>query len=419
MIHSFIKWLGFRWSNKVVETFSSQIGFVLINVCSGIIISRGLGPEGRGQFVAITMWSNLLFWILNVNLYQTVIYFWKLHRQNTRGMFNTFVVYAFFGCTLAFIVAEFVVIPLILPNSHEEIVMAARIYFLVIYYASVSDVLMGALASEERFRYANISRILAPFATTLVILILYLNGHLDIKSALYTSFSVSTALFVLCLYWSFKLNFFSGSVSWEMMLHAFKYGGKSHIGTMAGVFSHQSSQIILSLFFPSSLLGLYSTAQSATAPLNTVTSTINILTQPRLTAERPRLIHYRVVHAVKITAFFLGAGAAVLAGSIPFLLPLVYGESFKAAVIPAILLVPSIICVGMSNVFRHALNGIGKTFVSTKIELFVLFYIIPTLLFSGYFFGITGIAVATLSSSVLRLVLNYMEYRHHFLRYCN
>lgn len=396
---------------NLLQNFGGQVAIMLITIVSGILLARGLGVDGRGQYIAITMWTNLLYWSLSFGLYQTVIYYWKAIDKPKKIIFTTLLVYSLIGCILAIIVAEFVIVPLIMVDYSNEVILAARIYFIGIIYLAFSDVLMAALAGNEKFGYSNLIRISIPGLATLFMLILFICGILNAESALYASFVTSTVIFVINMLKILKLKYIGFEIDWSLMWKALKYGAKSQGGDVAGMASNNSTQMIMSIFLPPGSLGLYSTAVSAISPLKTITSTITITSQPKLTSEETGIVHHRVTELFRKSIVLISITSIGLAAVLPFLLPFLYGKDFAAAVVPSLILIPSLLFNGLSSVLRNALNGAGMTFINTKSELIVLVFTAIFLYFSLQYWVLIGAAVVTLLSSILRLAVFYVEYQ--------
>ncbi|WFB58916.1 oligosaccharide flippase family protein [Paenibacillus sp. BR1-192] len=400
-----------KWTRNFMQTFSSQLVIMCVNLLSGVILSRGMGAEGRGQFISITMWSNLLYWALSFGVYQAVLYFMKQHNGQKNDIFRTFLVYTLLTCIIAIVVAETIIVPLVTDGYDTGVIIAARIYFIGIVFAGFADILMATLASEEKFGYSNIIRMLIPGFTTLIMLVLFFLDILTAQTALYTSFITSSCLFLVNVFKMINLKYIGGKVDWPLMWQAFKYGAKSHGGSVAGLASNNSSQMTISVFLSSASLGLYSTAQSSVSPLNTITSTIGITAQPMLTAEEKNKVHLRVVEIIRKTAFVIGICSFALASLLPLAIPIVYGQEFRAAIIPALIILPSVMFNSISNTFRNALNGAGMTFINTKAEIIVLVFTAVFLFVFLSRWQLEGAAIATTLSSVVRCIIFYNEYK--------
>ena len=99
-----------------------------------------------------------------------------------------------------------------------------------------------------------------------------------------------------------------------------------------------------------------------------------------LTAEEKK-VHLRVVEIIRKTAFVIGICSFVLALLLPLAIPIVYGQEFTAAIIPALIILPSVMFNSISNTYRNALNGAGMTFINTKAEIIVLVFTAVFLLY--------------------------------------
>lgn len=401
------------WAKSVLQTFSSQLAIICINLLSGVLLARGMGVEGRGQLVSITMWSNLLYWTMTFGLYQAVLYFMKQYNGNKSDIFRTFTVYAFMTSVAAIIVAETVIVPIVTNGFDEAVIFAARIYFVGIIFTGFADILMAALASVEKFGYSNVFRLAVPGLSTLIMLILFIQDVLTAETALYGAFCTTLLLFLVNVVTFIRSEYTGGQVDWTLMRQAFKYGAKAHGGTVAGLMSTNSSQMTISIFLSPSTLGLYTIANSSVTPLNTITSTIGITAQPILTADDKDRVHMRVMEIVRKSIFIIGLSSCLLAGLLPWLIPLVYGGEFIGAIIPALILLPSVLFNCISTTYRNALNGAGLTFSNTKAEVIVLGC---TALLLGIFlplWQLEGAAIATTISSVIRFLIFFKEYRRH------
>lgn len=401
------------WAKSVLQTFSSQLAIICINLLSGVLLARGMGVEGRGQLVSITMWSNLLYWTMTFGLYQAVLYFMKQYDGNKNDIFRTFSVYAFMTSVAAIIVAETVIVPIVTTGFDEGVIIAARIYFVGIIFTGFADILMAALASVERFGYSNIFRLAVPGLSTLIMLILFLQGILTAETALYGAFCTTLLLFLVNIVVFIRSEYIGGRVDWSLMGQAFKYSARAHGGTVAGLMSTNSSQMTISIFLSPSTLGLYTIANSSVTPLNTITSTIGITAQPILTADDKDRVHARVKEIVSKSIYIIGLSSCILAVLLPWLIPLVYGGEFKGAISPALILLPSVLFNCISTTYRNALNGAGMTFSNTKAEIIVFGCTAVLLGICLAFWQLEGAAIATTISSVIRFLIFFKEYKKH------
>ncbi|WP_397332545.1 lipopolysaccharide biosynthesis protein [Paenibacillus sp. JSM ZJ436] len=386
---------------------------MLVTILSGVLLARGLGAEGRGQYIAITMWTNLLYWALSFGVYQTVLYYWKSYQSTKKIIFTTLLLYSVFFCCIAVIIAQFLIVPLVMSDYSSEIKLAGRIYFIGIIYAAFTDVLMASLAGEEDFKFSNYIRMALPVMTTICMTALFLTDNFNILSGLYVSFAIWSVIFLLNIRKIIQKNMIGTQVDWRLMISAFKYGSKSHGGSVAGLASLNSTQMMLSVFLHPSVLGIYSTAQSSISPLNTVATTIGITLQPMLTAEERSVIHLRAMKVVRKSILIMGTCSFILAILLPVGIPFIYGAEFIGAVIPALIMLPSLMLNSVSNTYKNALNGIGRTLINTKTEFIVLVFTVGLLLLFLDNWQLIGAAIVTTIASIIRLSVYYYGYNKH------
>lgn len=62
---------------NVVQIFASNVFILGLNVLTGIIIARFLGPEGRGEQAAMIMWPRFLAYSLTLGIPAALVYYMK------------------------------------------------------------------------------------------------------------------------------------------------------------------------------------------------------------------------------------------------------------------------------------------------------------------------------------------------------
>lgn len=190
-----------------VQTFQSELVLILITTISGIILARVLGPTGRGEYITVTIWGNLLIWYLNLNLYQTIIYYWKVLNDKKDDLFNTlFWASAILGL-VAVIIGEVIIVPFVLSDLDTKVVLASKIFLIGLIPGMTNNVIMGRLAAQEKFLLANIRRIVIPLFTTLIIILLYTINYLNAQNAIYTTFIVNFIVSVFTIIYAIRQGF--------------------------------------------------------------------------------------------------------------------------------------------------------------------------------------------------------------------
>lgn len=401
-----------RFLSNFIQTFQSEFILIIITLISGIIIARVLGPAGRGEYLAITIWGNLLMWYFHLNIYQTVIYYWNKMKNGREDLLKTLAVASFFLGLIATLVGEFIIIPYVMPNLDSDVLIAARLFLIGIIPGIISEIILGALAAEEKFLFANIMRILNPTISTFFLIIIYYMGQLEVSSALYillgTNFVIAIATFIT----GYKNNYFSGDFHWEL-IKTLWYGLKAQGGTVAGATSANATQLVLSAMLPPAALGFYSASESSVKPLSTISTALQRVSFPRLAGLSADLTHQRTLRIWTNSFIANSITALPFALLLPLLIPIVYGTEYLPSIIPAEILIIYTFVRGQSMIIRNSINGYGKTFINTTTEIISTVFIFIFLSFTVKHWGVIGASIIAVLSSILKLFLYLVEYNKH------
>lgn len=397
------------FTSNFVKSFQSEIVFIIVTTISGIVLARYLGPSGRGQYVTITMWGTLLAWYLNCNVYLTVIYYWKNFKKEQLDFLKTLFIAGLILGVIGCGIGELFIIPYILTELNHQTMTAAKVYLLTVILGIACDVILGALAAENRFNFANITRILNPFLVTSGMVILSLNNSLNLASALYVLFSVNSIIAISTFIYGYKNGFFKGKVRFKLLFTLW-YGVKAQGGSIADATAGNASTMILSLMLPPAALGYYSTARSSVGPLSSASKAIQRVSFPKLTGISSETINERTMNLWRKSLLLNVIIAIPFTLCLPFLIPLLFGMDYKLSIVPAFILVLFILIDGQTMIFRNAVNGFGKTMVNTTTEVISALFIITTLLLTVSHWGVLGASVVTVISASLKLVIYIYEY---------
>jgi len=400
------------FSSNFVKTFQSEILFIIVTTLSGIVLARYLGPTGRGQYIAITMWSTLISWYLNCNVYLTVIYYWRNLKDERHNFIKTLIVIGIILGGIGCAVGEFLIIPHMFGDVDPQTMTAIRIFFLALIIGIACDVILGALAAENRFDFVNITRILNPLLVTSGMVVLSIFNRLNVASALYTLFSVYTVIAAATFIYGYKNGFFKGKVQFNLLFTLW-YGIKAQGGSIADATAGNASTMILSLMLPSAALGYYSTARSSVGPLSSASKAIQRVSFPKLTGISSDKINDRTMNLWRKSLLLNVIIAIPFTLCLPFLIPLLFGIEYKLSIVPAIILVLFILIEGQTMIFRNAVNGSGKTLVNTTTEVISALFIITTLLLTVSHWGVIGAAIVTVISALLKLIIYIFEYNRN------
>lgn len=404
------KSMTFFW--KTVETVGSMGATLFLNLCTGVLISRGLGPQDKGIYVGTTAWLVILQWVFNISFYQVTVYYFGKH-QDERGrrvIFTTFL-YASIGFgVLACIVGELFVIPLLIHRGFGSDINVMRLLFSILPLATAFQVVNGGLNGSMRFKLTNAVRVLQPLALVAVWSYLYFSHKMTVTSCLYWYIVLSTAFAVVSLAHTIRLGFCGGRIDIDIFKEGFFYGLKAHGATVADVANGNLTPILLSVMLPASYLGIFSTAQSASGTLNALSMAVVMTGFPVLSSIPSDETHAATMRMWRATLFATVPAAVMLVTVLPLAIPLFYGKQFGAAIPCAVILIFSVVLSGQSGILRNALNSRGYTLINSTSEAIALVSSVSGMLVFPRFFGMEGAALAVVLGAIVRITALMFTY---------
>lgn len=238
---------------------------------------------------------------------------------------------------------------------HAGVVIAAAVpVFSQLWVAVGKSLLQG----ENDMRGANwaIAAEEAAFLPVYVALLHWLHGTALLMTALVAADVLVVAGITIRLLrkhcgWG-KPNF---RLAWKICV----YGVRGQVGGMLSLVNLRLDVAILGALVGPGTLGVYAVASKYAELLRLPGLAVTYVLYPRL-AVRDRVVAGQNVARLLPSAFVLTVGAAVpLAAAVP-LLPVIYGSSFRGAVIPAFILVFGLIGEGVAGLISAYLYGVGR-----------------------------------------------------------
>lgn len=383
-----------------LSSFAVNILVMVLNMGTGVIMARYLGPYGRGELAMATRWSILFAGLSTLGLPGAMIFLGKNFKEKQRELFGSFLVTGGVIGVTALLVCQGLLLVIMSKESPQSLALA-QLAMLVLPMSVMTDGLIGTLQSLNSFRKVLILRILSPVGTLTALITLILTGQVQVFNIILLSVIWGGLTFIVTLYWIFKLlrpRFVRLYENGKMLL---QYGIKIYASSLVQVFGGSFDQILLSLTLSSYALGIYTVASSVGGILPSILyGALNVFLAPRLMdlAGDKRRREVSRIHAV----FFYGTLVVAIAGSLalPFLLPFVYGKEFSEAVVMGIiLLLSSPLKLGYS-ILLNFFAAEGKFGILSKTEVIGVVIGLGALLLLVQFTGAAGAAWALALASL-------------------
>lgn len=398
---------------SLVGTFGANLVILFAGIATGVLAARLLLPEGRGELAAVIFWPQLVAALGLFSLSEAVT------QRVSSGRLEEAQA-ATGGLLLALLLASVVgaicigLLPLMLGPERAALVPVAQLYlvlFLPLNFLSL--ILLAVDQGCHRFQRFNLLR-MVPSAVYLIGLVgLWLSDAVTVEHVVWANLA-GTALTALLRLWLSR-----GLITWNVrpsqIRDLFATGLRFHGATVLITLSIQVDQLMVISLLDNVEVGYYAVALTLAATgLATVANTVHMVMFPLVSAgkdldQQARLITTSL-GGTTLVVVLLAAMLAVLA---PWLVPLLFGDEFLAAVLTAQVLVIAYVPVALRHVAIRVMRGIGAArpgFVGEAIGL-SLFVLLAWLLVPR--FGILGVAIALLVSAVTAYVylLRYMASR--------
>ena len=373
-----------------------------LGLLSGIQLSRALGPNGRGSVAATLLWPGLLVYLGAIGLSQAVVVFCAsaADRRRVSAVFSTAAVLAV-GLSTASSGLGILLIPLLLRTQSLEVVKASRVFLLMIPAGMLSGLVAAVLQGRCSFLKLNALRLILPIGYVLGLAVLTLKGELSVMnvSLLQLALSYLTLVAGALVLMRDGISFSPSSFDLGTAKQLFAFGAKAYIGTLSGTLNQRLDQALLAAWFPAAQLGLYSVASSAAGATDTIGFAFRTVASGRIAQRATTEDKFSELRAI-LARFWLVLllGTAALAACLPKLVPLLYGAGFRAAVLPAELLLIAQIFYAAKNLLISAAEAFGDSWLGSKAELIGLAPTVLLLVILLPKLGILGAALASVTA---------------------
>jgi O-antigen/teichoic acid export membrane protein len=392
--------------SRAIRTFATNSGIIALGLANSVLLSRWLGAAGRGEVAAAMLWPTLLIYVSSMGLITATLYFSALPSADGRAIWANGLAMAL-GQGLLVLPLGFAALPWVLASQAPSVVQASRLYLLVVPLSLAVQYGVSIVQGRMLTTAFNALRLIVPAG--------YLAGSAALWGAARLSvlniITLHLALNLVALAAVFVVLLRAGvapgrRVEGGLLKRMLKYGVKVQVGDISQAVNLRMDQVMMAALLPPAQLGLYVVAVSAAGLSQVLSTTVRMIVTPSIAqketaGERSAMLEevfrkYWVLSIVCILA---------LAGSLPFVIPLVFGDEFKGAVWPAEVLLWGALFIGGKDVLNGGAQAMGSPWLGSKAELVSLGVTIALLVVLLPKLGIMGAAIATVTAYATQLIL--------------
>jgi O-antigen/teichoic acid export membrane protein len=386
--------------NKILNTFGTRLFSAVLNLLITIIISRFLGPEGKGEqgIIIATIAYILVF-------------------ANLMG-----------GSAIVYLVPRFSSSLIVLPAYIWSVITAVAFYFVLQFSSLVEGAMVfhiallsvisaftainsSVLIGKEKIAASNLVAFIQPLVITLSLALFFFmlkkNTIHSYILALYISFGIG--FFVSLVYYfrvTGKFHFEPPGEYRIIIRHLFRYGLLNQLAHIFQLLSFRMSYYWLEQTYSSAEVGVYSNGTSLVESIWLISRSISLVQYARIANTTDR--HYsqkltlQLTYAGMIVSFF---GLLALALLPPQVYTAIYGEGFGEVGSVIRSLAPGVLLFNIALIIGHYFSGTGKYHVNTIASFAGMVVSVIAFNFMIPAYGITGAGWATSISYLITTII--------------
>jgi O-antigen/teichoic acid export membrane protein len=369
-------------------------GLTLIaNLVTGIVVARGLGPQGRGVTIALSTVAQLAGFVFAGGAAQSLSYFIARRPEDGPRLLTTWTLMLVPLAALAIAITE-LLLPTIFSTDGDQAIEIGRWFMFIIVIVIGLELNYGLLLGINDYVAYNLLRLAPMMLAALTLICLWALGELTVKSTLIGTNAAYLLVLTIGIARAVR-RIGIGPVDVQLGLHSLWFGVRGQGSTVASNVTARLDVAMLPAYVTAGQVGLYSVATNISLIVYQLSNTFAGLVIPAAASDTER-------SRVKVIGSLWGsmAVAAVIAILLALfarpLLGLVYGDRFRDAAEPLLLLLPGAVLFAGSAILGAGVYAAGRPFTATVAQVIGMVVTVAGLV---VFLSTGGITAAALVST--------------------
>ena len=389
-------------------TVAATASTLLVNLATGILIARVLGPSGRGALTAVLAVPPIVAWVFEMGCVAAVTYHQARRPNDAPRLVGTWLVICL-PLGIAGTVAGWLLLPHLLAAQSEHTLTIARLLMLTLTIMFVADLMNGIVLGDQDYGFYNWLRVLQPLAVAVAYGTLWLAGALTVAAAVAATIAVTAgATVALCLRVLRRHGL--GRPSRALARTTLWYGVRAHSQSTAGIVNTRLDVMIIPAFLGAASVGLYSVATNVSWMVATVSASLSSIVFPAAAA-RGLAGRYTVVKSLYATLALSIVLAATIAAFAGVGVRLVYGADFSGSVTPLRILLVGTVLYAAAGVACSGLYAVNRPFTAALAQFTAAAVTVVGLLLFLRRGGIEAAAIVSTVAYGLVFVMALVLYR--------
>ncbi|HWQ41205.1 MAG TPA: flippase [Desulfosporosinus sp.] len=393
-------------------TLFGTIGRVILSMVSQIVITRVLGPAGKGLYAFLVQIPTVLVPLSSLGLnYANTYYIAKNPEDGKKAVGSSLLMAAILGGVMVVGVG---VSYLFLKNGYMQAVTTVqlRLILLAIPFGLLNLYWLSVLWGMDHIGKYNLALMIQFVSLSLGVAVAAAFHRLTVTTGfgIWVAGNILTTLYLLpdmakIVRWRFH------TFSTSYIRQTLGYGAKSYLANVMMVINYRLDLFIITGFLPMSEVGLYATAVTLAEMVGYMGNAVNTALIPKLASGNDSLTFSMTPKITRLTLMLTLLAALGMALIASPLIILFFGTRFSGSFYPLLLLLPGIVALSGSAVLSGDLMARGKPIytsiasgITVGLTLILDFILIPL-------WGILGASIASSLVYLSLFALNYTFYR--------
>lgn len=351
------------FARKVLETFGTRVLLLGIGLATGVLITRALGPEGRGLYAAAVAIGAIGVQFGNLGLHASNTYYVAQDRARLPALLgNTLAVSLGLGSVAAALTWWlFQSWPALAP-VHGTLLALALIWIpLGLAYLLLQNLLLGIQA----VRAYNTIELTTRLASVGLLAIVIWRQAVTPERVLTVSL-ITFVAGILLIIWRLRGQL-TGPMAWSWTLfqRGIHYGFKAYLAAFFAYLVLRVDLLMVKQMLGAEQAGYYSLAANMADLIGLLPASIGALLFPKLTAMADPVARWRMVQQITVGLGGLMSGLALVAGF--FAQPVIhflYGADFLPAAPAFVWLTPAIVALAVNTIFMNYFAAGGMPLIT-------------------------------------------------------
>lgn len=388
-----------------VSTFAASALILALNFGNSVLLSRLLGPEGRGALTAAMLWPTVFSLVGSMGIIPATLYFASRRDSDPNRVLGTSQVLAI-AQGLIVVWMGTLLLPVCLKNQSPEVLAASKLYMWMVPISLSTQCAAALLQSKQHMAAFNVVRVSVTLGIVSGTAALVVAHSVSLHGLVMVNLVANFLCFLVAAWAVLGLRLgLVPRMDKSLVRPMLRYGVAVQAGDVSQLLNLRLDQLVMSVWLPAAQLGLYVAAVNATSPVNLVSTAVRMVAAPRITSKEPQGQLEEVARSFRVYAITVAVPFLFLFWVMPWLLPWVFGDGFRGAVATAEVLLAAALLLGAKEVLSGGAQALGRPWLSSRSELCSFVVTAGMLLSFLPRWGILGAGLASLAAYGVALVV--------------